>query len=235
MPSKYLLFVNSRPLPDAGVDDDAWIKWYTNEHLPDLVNSKTTTRACFYRETHEHAFASRVEKGERNFLAIYQTDFEEPLKTKEYLEGVRHSSDLFPKRKENRENGEFDARNYKLIQDYDPDRRGESAPPSILTVEMQPVDEEDYDRWYREEHLDMLHKLPGYRRGARYVLGPHTGLMQVGDPPKYLAIHEMDSLAGFGGNPAAKAAGTTPWTVKQIEESKSFIPRGWELIHSEGF
>lgn len=33
MPSPYLLWVNSRPLPDSGVDDDLWIKWYTTEHV----------------------------------------------------------------------------------------------------------------------------------------------------------------------------------------------------------
>ena len=77
-----------------------------------------------YRESHAFALAPK-ERHSRKFLVLYQTDFEEPLKSKEYTDGVRHSSDLWPQKKENSENGDFDARNYKLIQDYDPDGRGE--------------------------------------------------------------------------------------------------------------
>ena len=98
---------------------------------------------------------------------------------------------------------------------------------------MNPSDEGDFEKWYREEHLDLLHKLPGYRRSARYVIGPTTPLTKS-EPPKYLAIHEMDSLDGFGGK-EAEAANTTPWTKKHIADSKPFIPRGWQLIHPEGF
>jgi hypothetical protein len=98
---------------------------------------------------------------------------------------------------------------------------------------MDPVDEADFDRWYREEHLDMLHKLPGYRRSARYIIGPRTALAE-GEPPKYLAIHEMDGLAGLDSK-EGEAANSTPWTVKTIKESKTFNVRAWELIYSQGF
>ncbi|KIX06604.1 uncharacterized protein Z518_04580 [Rhinocladiella mackenziei CBS 650.93] len=185
-----------------------------------------------YRESHDFALASK-EKHPRKYLVLYQTDFEEPLKSSEYLDGVRHTSEMWPHQKENSENGDFDARNYKLIQNYDPDGRGDAAPPFILTVEMDPVDETDFDRWYREEHLDMLHKLPGYRRSLRYVIGPETPLT-VGQPPKYLAVHEIENLRAFDGK-EAEAANTTPWTVKHLKESKAFVPRGWELIYSQGF
>ncbi len=33
MPSQYFLFVNSRPKPGSGVDDDLWTKWYIDEHV----------------------------------------------------------------------------------------------------------------------------------------------------------------------------------------------------------
>ena len=59
----------------------------------------------------------------RKFFALYQTDFEESLKSSEYLDGVWHDSELFPKSKDNRDNGEFDVRYYKLFQDYDPDKQ----------------------------------------------------------------------------------------------------------------
>jgi len=102
-----------------------------------------------------------------------------------------------------------------------------------MTVEMQPQDEDDFDKWYREEHLDMLHKLPGYRRTARYQIGPEL-LWTEGKPPKYLAIHEMDHWNGLDGK-EAEAANTTPWTVKHVTESKPFVLRAWEKIYSQGF
>ena len=108
-----------------------------------------------------------------------------------------------------------------------------AAPPFLLTVEMDPIDDADFDKWYREEHLDMLHKLPGYRRSLRYVIGPKTPLT-MGEPPRYLAIHEIDDLRGFDSK-EAEAANATPWTVKHLGESKVFIPRAWELVDSQGF
>lgn len=47
-----------------------------------------------------------------------------------YVEGVRHESDLFAKEgvesRLNSENGDFDARNYELVQVFDPKGAGES-------------------------------------------------------------------------------------------------------------
>ena len=103
----------------------------------------------------------------------------------------------------------------------------------ILTVEMNPSDPDDFEKWYREEHLNLLAKLPGYRRSLRFKIGPDTPLTKT-PPPKYLAIHYVDDVSAFGGK-EAEAANTTPWTVKHIEQSKPFIARGWKLIKAEGY
>jgi len=93
--------------------------------VPDLVNSKTAVRAAMYRETKNFPLASK-ETHPRRYLVLYQTDMEECLKSEEYRNDVRHSSDMWPASKETAAIGDFDARNYKLIQDYDPDSKGES-------------------------------------------------------------------------------------------------------------
>lgn len=92
--------------------------------LPDLVNSGTATRAAFYRESFDFGAAPK-EKGPRKFLAVYQTDFEESLETKNFTEKVRRGSDLFPNKYDTGDNGDFDVRNYKLLLDYDPKKTGE--------------------------------------------------------------------------------------------------------------
>jgi hypothetical protein len=98
---------------------------------------------------------------------------------------------------------------------------------------MNPQDEVDFDKWYREEHLEMLSKIPGYRRSLRFELGPKMELTEP-EVGKYMGIHEMDNWDGMTSE-AAVAANTTPWTTKHIQESKPFVVRGWKLIHSQGF
>jgi hypothetical protein len=97
---------------------------------------------------------------------------------------------------------------------------------------MEPANVEDFHKWYHEEHLDLLSKVPGYRKSSRYVLGPATPLT-LGEPGKYLAIHELDSMEGLAG-PEAKAANETEWTVRMLKESSIFIARIWKLVHGEG-
>jgi hypothetical protein len=77
-----------------------------------------------YRESFDFSLAPK-EHAPRKYLVLYQTDLEECLKSKEYLDGVRHSSELWEGNKPTHDVGDFHARNYKLIQDYDPDGRGE--------------------------------------------------------------------------------------------------------------
>lgn len=90
---------------------------------------------------------------------------------------------------------------------------------------MNPKDVEDFEFWYRNEHLSMLSNLPGYRRSLRYKIGPKTELTRDESPPPYLAIHEIDSVDAFGSK-EAEAANTTPGSKKHIAESDPFIARG---------
>jgi hypothetical protein len=125
MPSQYLFTVNSRP---TGCDEATWEKWYAEEHIPDLVGNKASTRASIYRETSDvpSLYKGNAEQPySRKYLALYQTDFDELLKSEGY-NGVRKTSELFPGSKVINENAEFDARNYKLVDVFDPKGLGDS-------------------------------------------------------------------------------------------------------------
>ncbi|KAI9708038.1 MAG: hypothetical protein M1820_004242 [Bogoriella megaspora] len=234
-PSPYLLHVTSRP---TVVSERLWIQWYTEEHVPDLVNSRTSTRATFFQEVSlPKEFRPESPGFPCKFLTLYQTDFEEGMNSEE-IRHVRQGSDLFVQggsKWDTSENGDFDIRNYKLIQDYDPNDVGEVAASHVLTIELHPAESnvEDFERWYREEHLPMLSKVPGYRRSHRYIIGPRT-VLTTGEPPNYLAIHSFDHFNALDG-PEALAGNTTPWTVKHVSESKVFIARGWKLLGSAGY
>jgi hypothetical protein len=128
-PSPHLLWVNSRPLPPT--TNTQWHDWYTIEHIPDLVNYKASTRASFYTEVYDFpGRPANLPKEERKYLALYQTEFEEPLKTKQYLD-IRTTSEILPG-KDIGTAGEFDARNYGLVQDYDPRGLGKGITSRIF-------------------------------------------------------------------------------------------------------
>lgn len=99
---------------------------------------------------------------------------------------------------------------------------------------MEPTNEEDWDKWYREEHLDLLSKVPGYRRSQRYKIGVPVPILTRGTPVKFLTVHEFDFLSGFAGPEASKLNGTE-WTKRQVGDAKVMIVRAFEKIHAEGF
>ncbi|KAK5163804.1 uncharacterized protein LTR77_010478 [Saxophila tyrrhenica] len=231
-PPPYLLHVNSRP---TQVSNDTWEEWYKVEHLPDLYNAKTCARATFYEEI-GHPLAPNPDHP-RKYLALYQTEIEELLNSDGYKNGVRRSSDMFEKAGANsavnQDNGDFDARYYSLWQEYDPKGTGERLSPHILCVYMNPADVDDFEKWYREEHLGLLAKLPGYRRSLRYKIGSRTPLTK-GETQPFLAIHEVDDVSAFGSK-EAEEANATPWTVKHIKESNPFIARAFKRISEQGY
>jgi len=47
------------------------------------------------------------------------------MKSKEFQDDVRHGSEMWPDQKSDQEVGDFDARNYSLIQEFDPKKVGD--------------------------------------------------------------------------------------------------------------
>jgi hypothetical protein len=147
MVSPYLLRVISKP---TKVDSETWTKWYLDEHVPDLINSGTAIRAGFYHAFNDFDLSTKTPAqpkptmlgdqqlkhtdleapSERKFLAMYQTDFEDPFAT-ENMKKVRLQSDMLPGR-DVMPSAEFDVRVYKLIENYDPQGLGEGSLSSIF-------------------------------------------------------------------------------------------------------
>ena len=63
-------------------------------------------------------------------------------------------------------------------------------PLSIVTTDVAPAHEEEWDRWYTESHLPGVLAVPGYACGARFQ---HPALENFNTGPKYLAIYEVDN------------------------------------------
>ena len=106
--------------------------------------------------------------------------------------------------------------------------------PYILYAELEPEDEEDLDIFYRKEHFPLLNKVPGYRRGLRYKLGPDTPLT-MSKPPKFVALHEFEVSHRMKDSEEMVTVTTTPWTLKTMTGVTFAEIRSFELIKAVGY
>ena len=76
-----------------------------------------------------------------------------------------------------------------------------------------PEEAEELGKWYKEEHIELLSKVKGWRRTRRFV----TSAVEPASDPKdteYLALHEYDADNGLDDSPEMKAATSTAWRSK---------------------
>lgn len=90
-----------------------------------------------------------------------------------------------------------------------------------------PAEQEDeFNRWYNDEHLPERMAIPGFLGGARYEA--------VKGGPKHLACYELDSVAVLD-SPAYKhvQANPTPWTKRVGPQAigRPFIRNVYTMIH----
>jgi hypothetical protein len=86
--------------------------------------------------------------------------------------------------------------------------------------------EEEFNRWYNEEHIPERMAIPGFLSGARYEA--------VKSGPKHLACYELESAAVLE-SPAYRrvSANPTPWTKRIGPQAvgTTFIRNVYTMIH----
>lgn len=109
----------------------------------------------------------------------------------------------------------LDRKIYSLVS-----TRGESKGPAAATVafsaRLNESDVDEFDRWYEEEHIDMVSKAPGWMRTRRFkmLVGGINGMPPAGQV-ELLAVHDFQQPPDLTG-PEFKAAGATPWRAQII-------------------
>ncbi|KAM5543029.1 hypothetical protein V8D89_003413 [Ganoderma adspersum] len=212
-----LLFVFGEPGPN--LTDTEFNDWYDNEHVPlrmAIPSFHRTTRWAAADDQHP-AYLATYDLTSCSILD------EPPYNTLAHTRSVRETDVLARAEL-------LDRRTYDLLEpDIVPATEGYDtrAPgPYFITLQarVRPEVEDDLNRWYRDEHIPLLAKVPGWRRSRRYVLrdiGPASGtgagaLEEKGRPPKYLAVHEWESLASFE-TEEFRHATSTPWRMRLFE------------------
>jgi hypothetical protein len=124
----------------------------------------------------------------------------------------------------------LDRRLYTLLSDSWAEGYSEESGPApvVMAVSMSvpPAVVSELDAHYSEEHLPLLISVPGWRRARRYLLTSGTG-------PKYLSLHEVDSMAVFD-EPGYKAAVSTPWRNRIVASAIGREKRVFKLHKAFG-
>ncbi|CAI4220128.1 unnamed protein product [Parascedosporium putredinis] len=103
----------------------------------------------------------------------------------------------------------------------------ENRPQVIVEATLKNVEDAEaaYRKWYEEEHIEMLSRVPGWLRTRWYKTSSIEDVGKV----TYLAIHDYTQQNGLGG-PEHKACMSTPWRSEVDEklpiEKGEFISDG---------
>lgn len=201
-----LLYVTMQPKPDLSLDQ--FHEWYNNEHGPTRLRLPAIfTNGLRYAAT---------DAAEPHFLAAYDITSMHHLDTPTYTSLRENRSP-----REAATIGQVDVKRYFydlvaeqkcpnfVAPEHLPDSQAEGRVLVAVenTVTALEGAEQLLDKWYDEEHVPMLAKIPGWLRTRRY----RTATALDKDAPlKYLILHEYARENGLGG-PEYKAATTTKW------------------------
>ncbi|KAF2112091.1 hypothetical protein BDV96DRAFT_649452 [Lophiotrema nucula] len=187
-----IMWVNSVPKPP--LSDEAFNRWYEEVHIPDIIRAKSGNDGCIAA----WRFKCQDPARRRPYLALYSVPDISFVQSPEFgrISQYHHS---LPEGGPSQKFVDFDTRFYQRVQVFEKPEMG-IAPgigKVVKSTAMQPGPgmEEEFNRWYTEEHLEQVSHMSGWRRSTRFELV--FKVQSRDDPsqepaPKYLAIHEFE-------------------------------------------
>ncbi|KAJ6554952.1 hypothetical protein DFH09DRAFT_1493874 [Mycena vulgaris] len=217
-----LVFVYLETGPDIKEDD--LNDWYDNEHAPRRLTVPGYVTATRYKA---------ADSKEPTWLTLYDIETPEVTTSQEYEAlgalGSENEKMIMTKLKG------ISRRAYTLLgTTVHPETTSEELPGKyVLAVsfEIAPENEDDFNRWYDEEHMDLVACVPGWKRGRRYKLVEYKQsgqLMTDQLVPKYLAIHELDN-GDFDKTVEIAHARSTEWAQRVFKNAIHREVRKFEL------
>ncbi|KAH8916532.1 hypothetical protein BT69DRAFT_1355601 [Atractiella rhizophila] len=215
--------------PSDQVKPEEFHDWFANEHVPKRMDNNLPE---FLTCTLFHSLGSDPPA---QWLIVYEISsvsfFEDPRLLSVLTSASQRERELMKKYTivDIRRGGQ-------KLQDTGSVRETKGAPPFLVSVGLTPGGgEEDLEKWYREEHLSMISKIPHFRRGMRFKV-TDSKLHQsgkedeVGKAPQFLALYEYDQLGPeVVESEQWKAVLETPWAKKHMANMKQSEVAMWKL------
>jgi len=201
--------------PGSNTDEAAFHEWYNNEHGPLRLRLPFITSGDRYKAA----------DGERpEWSAVYDVTDLAWLDKRIYTRLREERS-----QREKQVMGTFESLDRKIYRFVS--TRGEFKGPAPLqlaaSMRVNESDLDDFNKWYEEEHIGMLMKVPGWLCTRRFqmVVGGLKGMPPPGQV-ECLAVHDYEAKNGLGG-PEHQAARETPWRNRIFEKLVSNERRTW--------
>ncbi|KAH8099303.1 hypothetical protein BXZ70DRAFT_291225 [Cristinia sonorae] len=230
-PPAYLLVFSE---PGEKVTQDLFDDWYDNEHVPARV--ATSTFSSWVR-------LEAIDGQKPRFGAAYDLSSFEETRGPPYTTLWETQSD-----REKRifvESELFDRRMYELY-DQSPTHapsalfdKNAAAPIMVFRgVDVKEEAEGEFIKWWLEEHVPLLSKVPGWVRSRMFVLkeSGYRGVeadKQTRVPTKFMGVHEWTN-ADFEGHPEYKASLETPWREQVMKSLIGSERRVFKLLRQWG-
>ncbi|KAL1596417.1 hypothetical protein SLS60_009063 [Paraconiothyrium brasiliense] len=219
-----ILYVTMQPkegLPPAQFHD-----WYNNEHGPGRLRLSFCQNGFRYRANDLPVSSSTGTEEQPEWMAIYDIDDMDFL-TKDVYTCLRKAPVQSQRERDTMKKihvdrrfydvvvgDEWKADDFKVLEEVQNEGEGNVLVAVYLSLKDGEGKEEELAKWYREEHVPLLSKVPGWRRTRRFVTSYLD--LQEGREKVYLALHEYAPQNGLGGAEFKKATSTV-WNDKIYE------------------
>jgi hypothetical protein len=185
--------------------EEEFNRWYEEEHLPDRAN------CCGFLTARRFV---AVEGGPK-YLALYDLENRHVLASPEYRKIYDPPTAWTRRMRPHFRNA---VRNV-YIDITAGVRAAENARGSALLLVMAditPALDEEFNRWYDEEHVPERLSIPGFLGGRRFKA--------VEGEPRYLALYDLKSVDVLASEPYRyfRGAGETAWTRNMLKAMQNF-------------
>ncbi|KAM3499174.1 hypothetical protein MY10362_007543 [Beauveria mimosiformis] len=214
MASPGILYVTMQPRP--GLPLAQFHEWYNNEHGPTRLSLPSIFANGFrYQSTSPTTTTSS--SSSPAFLAVYDIHHMPLLATPTYttLRAHRSPREAATISQVNVRRSFYDLLHTAAAPDFQPiESLSDRDAVGLVTVavEISPTSDraagDEYQKWYAEEHVGMLAKVPGWRRSRLFKtsLSPSSLQQEAGDDDNnetttvtYLCLHDYAPDNGLGG------------------------------------
>lgn len=234
-PTSGILYVTMQPQPS--LPQEQFNDWYNNEHGPTRLRLPFFTNGFRYRAS-DPPHAGSVDKPE--WLAIYDITDMDTLAQEPYLRlrdppvKSQRESETMAQIKVVRKLYDFvesrESKEFRKLEAVGCEGEGNVMVAVVFHLYPGADKKAELDKWYRQEHIEMLSKVPGWRRTRRYV----TSSVDSRSAVEYLALHEYSPQNGLGG-PEFQAAVSTKWRNEIMTKVvKSHNRRVYDLHYTFG-